>query len=87
MENKVSRTNESKRYFLSVFELYDGEEFITFNIVEIDATRNEIQIAVTDRGRISVIAYDLLADSHGRLYFEYGAMFERVYVDDFEEVA
>ena len=87
MENKVSRTNESKRYFLSEFLLYDGEEFITFNIVEIDATKNEIQVAVTDRGKISVIAYDLLTDFHGRLYFEYGAMYERVHVDDFEEVA
>ena len=87
MENKVSRIPEFKRYFLSEFELYDGEEFITFDIVGIDATKNEIQVAVTDRGRISVIAYDLLTDFHGRLYFEYGAMFERVYVDDFEEVA
>ena len=87
MENKVSRTNESKRYFLSEFLLYDGEEFITFNIVEIDATKNEIQVAITDRGRISVITYDLLTDSHGRLYFEYGAMFKRVHLDDFEEVA
>ena len=87
MENKVSQINESKRYFLSEFLLYDGEEFITFNIVEIDATKNEIQVAATDRGRISVIAYDLLTDFHGRLYFVYGAMFERVYVDDFEEVA
>lgn len=87
MENKVSRINESKRYFLSEFLLYDGEEFITFNIVYYDVERREIQVAVTDRGRISVITYDLLTDSHGRLYFEYGAMFERVYVDDFEEVA
>lgn len=87
MENKVSRINEPKRYFLSEFLLYDGEEFITFNIVEIDAAKNEIQVAVTDRGRIRVITYDLLTDSHGRLYFEYGAMFERVYVDDFKEVA
>lgn len=87
MENKVSQIPEFKRYYLSEFELYDGEEFITFNIVGIDATKNEIQLAVTDRGRISIITYDLLKDSHGRLYFEYGAMFERVYVDDFEEVA
>ena len=87
MENKVSRIPEFKRYYLSEFELYDGEEFITFNIVGIDATKNEIQLAVTDRGRISIITYDLLKDSHGRLYFEYGAMFEHVYVDDFEEVA
>ena len=81
MENKVSQIPEFKRYYLSEFEL------ITFNIVGIDAAKNEIQIAVTDRGKISVITYDLLKDKNGRLYFEYGAMFEHVHLDDFEEVA
>lgn len=42
MENKVSQIPEFKRYYLSEFELYDGEEFITFNIVGIDAAKNEI---------------------------------------------
>ena len=36
MENKVSQIPEFKKYYLSKFELYDGEEFITFNIVGID---------------------------------------------------
>ena len=87
MENKVSQIPEFKRYYLSEFELYDGEEFITFNIVGIDAAKNEIRIAVTDRGKISVITYDLLKDKNGRLYFEYGAMYTRIYPDDFEEAA
>ena len=87
MENKVSQIPEFKRYYLSEFELYDGEEFITFNIVGIDLDRNEVQVAVTDRGRISVITYDLLTDKDDRLYFEYGVMFERVHLDDFEEAA
>lgn len=87
MENKVSQIPEFKRYYLSEFELYDGEEFVTFNIVGIDAAKNEIRIAVTDRGKISVITYALLTDKNGRLYFEYGAMFTRIYPDDFEEAA
>ncbi|HIS57800.1 MAG TPA: hypothetical protein IAC16_00635 [Candidatus Limadaptatus stercoravium] len=87
MENKVSQIPEFKRYYLSEFELYDGEEFITFNIVGIDAAKNEIQIAVTNRGKISVITYDLMTDKNGRLYFEYGAMYTRIYPDDFEEAA
>lgn len=62
MENKVSQIPEFKRYYLSEFELYDGEEFITFNIVGIDAAKNEIQIAVTNRGKISVTTYDILTD-------------------------
>ena len=46
-----------------------------------------VQVAVTDRGRISVVTYDLLTDKNDRLYFEYGVMFERVYLDEFEEAA
>ena len=87
MKTKVSNFTEFRKYYLSEFELYDSEAFITFNIVGIDLDRNEVQVAVTDRGKISVVTYDLLIDKNGRLYFEYGVMFERVYLDDFEEAA
>ena len=87
MKTNVSNFTEFRAYYLSEFELYDGEAFITFNIVGIDLDRNEIQVAVSDRGRISVVTYDLLTDKDGRLYFEYGVMFERVYLDEFEEAA
>ena len=53
----------------------------------IDLDRNEVQVAVSDRGKISVVTYDLMTDKNGRLYFEYGVMFERVYLDEFEEAA
>lgn len=87
MKTNVSTLTEFRKYYLSEFELYDGENFITFNIVAINLERSEIQIAVTDRGRISVVTYDLCTDKKDRLYFEYGVMFERVYLEDFEEVA
>lgn len=87
MENKVSQFNEFKRYYLSEFEIFDGEEFITFNIVGIDTARKQAQIAVTDRGKISVITYDLMQDKNGNLYFEYGCTYQKVWLDDFMEVA
>ena len=87
MENKVSQFNEFKRYYLSEFEIFDGEEFITFNVVGIDTARKQAQIAVTDRGKISVITYDLMQDKDGNLYFEYGCTYQKVWLDDFMEVA
>lgn len=87
MKNKVSQFNEFKRYYLSEFEIFDGEEFITFNIVGIDTARKQAQIAVTDRGKISVITYDLIQDKDGNLYFEYGCTYQKVWLDDFMEVA
>lgn len=87
MKNQASNFTEFRKYYLSEYELYDGECFITFNLVGVDLDRSELQVAVSDRGRISVITYDLMADKNGRLYFEYGVMFERVYLDEFEEAA
>ena len=87
MENKVSQFNEFKNFYLSEFEIFDGEEFITFNIVGIDTARKQAQIAVTDRGKISVITYDLMQDKNGNLYFEYGCTYQKVWLDDFMEVA
>ena len=87
MKNKVSQFNEFKRYYLSEFEIFDGEEFITFNVVGIDTARKQAQIAVTDRGKISVITYDLMQDKDGNLYFEYGCTYQKVWLDDFMEVA
>ena len=87
MKTKVSNFTEFRAYYLSEFELYNGEAFITFNIVGIDLDRSVVQAAVSDRGKISVITYDLMTDKNDRLYFEYGVMFERVYLDEFEEAA
>lgn len=40
MKNKVFQIPKFREYYLSEFELYDGECFITFNIVGIDEYRN-----------------------------------------------
>ena len=81
-----------KQYQLSEFQFYDGEEFITFNLIDINTEKKEITVAVTDRGRISVHTFDLLEDcgrlyfEYGRLYFEYGVGFNQIDLDDFEEM-
>ena len=87
-QKKIEKSMEFKKYYLSEFQLYDGEVFITFNIVAINTDKNEITVAISNRGRISVTTYDLLTDSNGFLYFEYGIDYEKINIDDFEwEVA
>ena len=75
---------EFKKYYLSEFRLYDGEVYVTFNIVAIDTNKNEITVAISNRGRISVTTYDLLTDSNGSFYFEYGVDYEKININDFE---
>ena len=67
------------------YKLYDGEVDITFNIIGVDTKRSEINLAVTNRGKISFPTYDLYEDKKG-LYFEYGPDFTKIYIDDFEIV-
>jgi len=74
-----------RKYYMSEFSLYDGDHNITFNIVEIDTVKNEIIVAVSNEGRISVCTFDLKLDGK-RLYFEYGVMCEKIAVDDFEHI-
>ena len=81
---KIEKSMEFKKYYLSEFQLYDGEVYVTFNIVAINTDKNEITVAISNRGRISVTTYDLLTDSNGFLYFEYGVDYEKINIDDFE---
>ncbi|MBQ7907402.1 MAG: hypothetical protein IJ309_05445 [Clostridia bacterium] len=83
-QKKIEKSKKFNKYYLSEFQLYDGEVFITFNIVAIDTSKNEITVAISNRGRISVTTYDLLTDSNGFLYFEYGIDYEKINIDDFE---
>ena len=74
-----------RKYYLSEFSYHDGDHFITLNIIDIDMYKNEITIAITDEGKISVRSFDLKSDN-GRLFFEYGILREIIAVDDFEQI-
>ena len=82
MKTNVSCNNQR---YLGDYEytIYDGEHFITFNLVGINADRNEISIAVSNEGRISLCTFDLMSGDNG-LFFFYGVMQQQVSVDDFE---
>ena len=74
-----------EKFYLHEFKWFDGEEFITFNIVKFKPEKMEIEVAITNRGRITVTAYNLYEDENG-LYFEYGCDYTRISIKDFEEV-
>ena len=85
-QKKIEKSMEFRKYYLSEFQLYDGEVFVTFNIVAINTDKNEITVAISNRGRISVTTYDLLTDNNGSFYFEYGINYKKINVNDFEGV-
>ncbi len=64
------------------FEHFDGYDYTTFDIIETDVDRKTITVAVTYIGRISITTYELYEDENG-LYFEYGPLFNKIYIDEF----
>ncbi len=80
------QTIEFKDYYLNEFNLWDGENFITFNIVYLDIGQNTVTVAITDTGKIVLLDYELYEDSDGNLYFEYGSQYTKIYLKDFEEI-
>lgn len=67
------------------YELFDGEGFVTFDIIDVNLDKMIINLAITKQGKISVLEYDLKDCDDP--YFEYGLYCERIYLTDFEEVA
>lgn len=88
MKTNVSQnfSNEfSKKLHLAEFDYYDGNEFITMNIVDINTDSNKITIAKTRLGKISVATFDLMQTlGKKQYYFEYGELIpEAIFISDF----
>lgn len=59
-------------------ELFDGEDFITFNLVAMDLDRNIVTMAITKCGKIVIDDYELYQnDDTYSIYYEIlGRIFE-----------
>jgi len=77
-------TNPKDRY-MNEYIHHDGENFITFNIVEINTAKCEIIVAVSCAGKLSEHTFDLLQNNNG-YYFEYGMCLTKIFLDNFEQV-
>ena len=70
---------------MAEYKHFDGEDFITFDLLSVNAEKREAEVAITNRGKITVTTFVLLPDETGALYFEYGCMYDRIYLNEFEE--
>lgn len=66
------------------YDYFNGENFITFDLIEIDDEKHEVVIAITNLGKISARTFDLYFDG-SRRYFEYGCLYTKIYIDEFTE--
>lgn len=77
---------EIKNYYLKEFQFFDGECDITFNILDINTDKMTITLAITNRGKISVVEYDLKRDKEQDLYFQFGVEQNKINIENFEEI-
>ncbi len=61
------------------FEFYDGEKFITFDLLDINEDKRTVLVVVSDNGRITQREFDLFTDKKG-FYIEYGNAYNKVYL-------
>ena len=66
------------------YDYFNGENFITFDLLEINDEKREVIVAVSDSGKISVRTFDLFYNRERR-YFEYGCSYTKIYIDEFTE--
>lgn len=89
MENKVLqiKANEQlrKKLYLAQYDYFDGDNYITFNIIDINYMTKKIIVAISNLGKITVETFDLKQTSGKKLYFfEYGNMIpEVIFINDF----
>ena len=81
------KTEEVRSYYLKEFSLFDGENDIIFNILDVNTEKMIITVAVTKMGKIFVTEYDLKLDKENNLYFQYGVEFTKINVEDFETIS
>ena len=71
------------------YDFFDGDHFITFDIVEIDDDNQTITVAISNQGRITHDTFNLLEDAALKdicenRYFEFGLYQDKIYINDFE---
>lgn len=65
------------KFYMNEFQYHDGECYVTFNIVDLNELKGEIQVAITRQGKISVVTYPLLSDEKGYYCIGYNTRFRK----------
>ena len=67
------------------FEFNTGESLIRFDVVAYCPDTKQITFAITNQGKISVLDFVVFEDEDGH-YIEYGSTYEKIYIDDVQEI-
>ena len=84
MKNLIEKINQYNKYYMSEYDFFDGEYHCIFNMLEVK--EHYVICSLNKAGKFSVQEYDLNLDKENNLYFEYGPEFNKIYIEDFENL-
>lgn len=75
------------------YDYFDGDHFITFDIIEVDEDNGKITLAISNQGRITQDTFDLFEENeideeltNDIRYFEFGLYADKIYLNQFESL-
>ena len=74
---------ENKDYRNLQNDYYDGESFVYFDIIQVDAENENITVMVSHQGKLTMKTFELMVDKDSDVFFEYGPCFEKIYLEQF----
>ncbi|MCM1220792.1 MAG: hypothetical protein NC548_40505 [Lachnospiraceae bacterium] len=72
-------------YYMKEYRHFDGDHSVTFNLIEVNEENRTATVVISNQGKITQETINL-RERHERLYFEYGVMNEKIYIEDFENI-
>ena len=73
------------------YDYFDGDHFITFDIIEVNDEKKTITVAISNQGRITQDMFALYEDDkldeetvNDIRYFEFGLYADKIYLSEFE---
>ena len=64
---------------------FNGDYNIILNLIEVNTENMTVTVAINNLGKL-LQQTDKLHEENGKLYFEYGVMNDKIFIDDFESV-
>ena len=79
----MERIKSTKSYELYKYEyeLFNSDEIVTFNLIDIDIIQKTVTLEVTNCGRLRPVTFALCYDYKNNFYFEYYN--NKIYLEDF----
>ncbi len=72
-------------YYMKEYWHFNGDYNIIFNLIEVNSESMTATVAINNLGKITQQTVELRTKNDA-LYFEYGVMNDKIFIDDFESI-